>query len=431
MATATNGIGKMVSRIESRFTICTEAHDPKWLTARNKTDLFRFVCVPRKRAVASLCKKDTNRNQIQISSGHNKTKQNKAKTRQDKTKQRQDTTTSNNNNKKMTIDLFPDIVHENDLSPDGFGPAIDERCEQIHDGVKGWGANAKAVTEALGDTTATERYQIAMRYREIYEKDLREVMKSEFSGDYGTAVQLLALPPHEAECRMIKLGTDGIGAKVVMVYSILCGRTNREIEILKKTYFKMYTKDLSAMLASELHGDMERLIFNCLQAGEDEFDPQFHSREKITEDGDAIHKMGQARWGTDEKGIFKILCASPPEHLTNVNTYYSEKYGYSLEKAMEKELGGNVEKACLFLLGMKLKPYETISALIKSACAGFGTDELLLTCCCIRFQHVMKPVMSAHIELYSKTVHDRIRHETGGKYRDLLLAVVNKAWPEF
>lgn len=101
---------------------------------------------------------------------------------------------------------------------------------------------------------------------------------------------------------------------------------------------------------------------------------------------------------------------------------------------MEKELGGlgesGVKDATLYLIGMKLKPYETMAMLIKDACAGFGTDELLLTCCCIRFQGVMSEVMTAHIELYGKTIHDRVRKEVGGKYKALLLQILDTAWPE-
>ena len=101
---------------------------------------------------------------------------------------------------------------------------------------------------------------------------------------------------------------------------------------------------------------------------------------------------------------------------------------------MEKELNGLGEKgvraATLHLIGMKLKPYETMAKLIKDACAGIGTDELLLTCCCIRFQGVMSEVMTAHIELYGKTIHDRVRSEAGGKYKALLLQILNTAWPE-
>lgn len=103
-------------------------------------------------------------------------------------------------------------------------------------------------------------------------------------------------------------------------------------------------------------------------------------------------------------------------------------------KTMEKELGGvgekNLREACLYLLGMKLKPYETMAKTIKLACAGFGTDEMLLTCCLIRYQHVMPQVMTAHIELFGKTIHDRVRSEVGGKFKTLLLQILNTAWPE-
>mmetsp|Transcript_5435 Transcript_5435/g.8917 ORF Transcript_5435/g.8917 Transcript_5435/m.8917 type:complete len:334 (-) Transcript_5435:125-1126(-) len=332
----------------------------------------------------------------------------------------------------MTIDLYPSIVHESDLSPDvGYGHDIDEDVEEIVTACKGWGSNTKKVIETLGSHTAEGRFKLSARYKELNEgKTLDLLMKKEMSGNFGTAMELLGLPPHEAECAMIKMACKGIGASANVIFSIICGRTNKEMEILKKTYFRLYTKDLGKLLASELHGQNERLTFNCLQAAEEDFDPQFHTEEKARDDAQEIHEKGQGRWGTDEKGIFKLICASPPEYLKIVNRVYAEKYGYALWKAMEKELGGNVKEASLFLIGMKLTPFEEIAKLIKSACAGFGTDELLLTCCVIRYQHVMNFVQPAHIELFGKTVQDRIRKETGGKYREILLAVTNTAWPE-
>jgi hypothetical protein len=130
----------------------------------------------------------------------------------------------------------------------------------IDEATKGWGANAQKVIDTLATKDATERYKLSMRYKELMDKDLSELMKSEFSGNFGMAMRFLAMPLHEAECCMIKKGTDGIGAKVNIVWSIMCGRTNEEIELLKKTYFKLYTKDLGKILASELHGDMERYV---------------------------------------------------------------------------------------------------------------------------------------------------------------------------
>ena len=271
---------------------------------------------------------------------------------------------------------------------------------------------------------------MSLRYKELFGKELYDVMKKEFSGDFGTVLQYLALPLDVAECKMLHHAMKGIGSNVNIVWSILVGRTNEELERIKKRYFELYTKDLSKLLATELHGNMERIVFNSIQASQEVFDPQFHTMDKARDDAEQLYKQGQGKWGTDEKGLFKIIFAAPPEHLRQINTVYSDKYGYTLEKVMEKELQGNLKLAAMHYISMKLKPYEAIAELLKSACAGIGTDEFLLTCSIIRYQEVMANVMTAHIELFGKTVHDRVKSETNGKYRDVLLQVLNTAWSE-
>ena len=95
-----------------------------------------------------------------------------------------------------------------------------------------------------------------------------------------------------------------------------------------------------------------------------------------------------------------------------VDDSYVSKYNVNLEKALEKELRGKTEKAAIFTLGMKLHPYETIAAHIKSTCAGIGTDEIGLSCAILRYQHVLPRVMIEHSNLYGKTIGDRITDET-------------------
>jgi hypothetical protein len=103
------------------------------------------------------------------------------------------------------------------------------------------------------------RWKIAKRYPELYEKKpLSELFRKEFSGDFGFAMRCLSMPLDEAECYMLKKATDGIGCKPNVIYSIICGRTNDEVNMIKKNYFKLYTKDLGKLLASEMYGDSER-----------------------------------------------------------------------------------------------------------------------------------------------------------------------------
>ena len=164
----------------------------------------------------------------------------------------------------MTVALYPAIITTNKtLSPDHAGSNVDTLCQEIHDATKGWGANKQKVINALATQDASTRYYMNIRYKELFDKELDAVMKKEFSGDFGLALKFLSLPSDKAEAAMLRKGMSGIGAAVKIVWSIMVGRTNTEMEILKKTYFDKYNKDLGKVLASELHGDMERYV-DCL-----------------------------------------------------------------------------------------------------------------------------------------------------------------------
>ena len=182
-------------------------------------------------------------------------------------------------------------------------------------------ANKQKTIDALATQDATTRYYMAIRYKELYNEPLDQIMKKEFSGDVGLALRWLALPADQAEAKMIKEACKGVGSEVDIIWSVLVGRTPDELTRLKKAFFDMYSKDLGKLLGHELTGDMERLVFTCLQASEEAFDPLFHTKEKAVEDAAFIHTLGQGRWGTNERGLFKIICSSPKQHLENISAY--------------------------------------------------------------------------------------------------------------
>lgn len=272
------------------------------------------------------------------------------------------------------------------------------------------------------------RYKVYHGYKAKFDKDLASVIKSECgSGDFGLALQYMAVPLNVAEAMMLRRAMAGLGTKERIIWPIVCGRSNEEITKLRETYFSLYDRDLGVDLSGELGGDFERLIFHCLQGSEMELDEDYHTDEQAEEDCQAFYEAGQGRWGTDEKSLFKIIANSPPEYLEKVNELYVEKYECTLLNALKRELGGDVEKGAMQAVGVKLKFDETIAELIKSTCKGFGTDELGLTCCVVRYLSVMPSVNEKHAELFEKTVQDRIQSETGGDYRKLLSSAVNFA----
>ena len=150
-----------------------------------------------------------------------------------------------------SINLYPPSVHTAVLGDPNYYPEIDTYVETIREATKGLGTDEDALITTLGSRDIHERYLIAFRYKETYGQDLKELMRKETSGDFGVLIKLLALPIPEAEAKIINMATKGLGTNEKLLWSVICGRSNEEIEILKKTYFQKYDKDLSLLVSSE------------------------------------------------------------------------------------------------------------------------------------------------------------------------------------
>lgn len=331
----------------------------------------------------------------------------------------------------MSINIYPEEVLKAQLGDPEYYPEIDDHCEIIRQATKGFGTDEHALIDALGKRNMVERSLIAYRYKEKYGEELKELMKSENMGNFGFLTQLLSLPAPEAEAKIIRKATKGLGTNEELLWSVICGRSNEEIDILKKTYFRRYNKDLISLVSSELSGDIKKLHMACLQGMEEEYDPGYHNASKAEEDAKIFYKKGQGKkLGTDEAALFEIICKAPPQYLKMVDDAYVSKNNINLEGALEKELRGKTKKAAVFTLGMKLKPYETVAYHIKSTCAGMGTDELGLSCAILRYQHILPRIMIEHTNHFGKTIGDRVTDETSGDYRKLLSEMVRVAWPD-
>lgn len=304
-------------------------------------------------------------------------------------------------------------------------------CRTVHEAVKGMGTDEKRLIAAMGSLSSDMKCKVPVRYEQLHGKDLKKVIKSEFrigQKNLRNALSFLAVSPVEADCDILRHSCVGVGTNEEVLFCVLGGRSNKEIELLKKQYFTCYDKDLGRALDMELGGSFEKLVFNVLQGAEEDMDEGYHTDVLMKEDIETLYDAGTGKkFGTDESALFKILCARPAEYIKKLNTAYAEEHGYTLEKVLEKELSGHVEKAALFMIGMKLHPYETIASLIDRACKGFGTNDLLLICTLIRYQCVLKHVMLAHIEQFGSTIEDRIKSECRGDYENLLLELVKAA----
>lgn len=304
-----------------------------------------------------------------------------------------------------------------------FSSEIDQACQGIHNACKGLGTDEEALTAVLGTKSADERYLIAMRYKEIFGKDLKKVLRSETSGEFGYLLQLIARPLPEVEAALLRKATKGMGTREKLIYPIVMGRTNVEMDILKKTYFDKVGKDLGSVMDSELSGDVKKSVLASLQAPLEPYYPPFHTLEKANADADTLYKAGEGRLGTKETEFIHVLVTSPPQHLRAVNAAYEQNHKHGIIHAIKKEFGGDAKEALLFLARMVLEPLELLSELFESTMKGFGTDEKALSAALVRYHLVLQDIRPVFKNMYGKDLRDRIQSEVSGDYGKLVMAV--------
>jgi hypothetical protein len=117
----------------------------------------------------------------------------------------------------MSLNLYPQSVLEPDLTPD-FSSDIDDKCTEVYEACKGWGTDDSRLLKALGSTTPAQRALIPIRFEQMHEKNLKKLVDSETSGDFGTALELLSLSPDVAEAKMIKMACKGEAIFASIVY---------------------------------------------------------------------------------------------------------------------------------------------------------------------------------------------------------------------
>ncbi|KAE9318872.1 hypothetical protein PF008_g18407, partial [Phytophthora fragariae] len=305
-----------------------------------------------------------------------------------------------------------------------FSADIDAAAQEIQRVCTGAASDEAALASLLLSKTAEQRYLIWWRYRILYKQSLTVWVKS--TSEYGVLLKMLASPLEHVEAEILRKATKGLGTTEEWIYPVVMARSNAEIALLKKTYRELYGDDLVNVLRGELSGGLKKIIMAAMQGDVPSFDAAVHTSAKAAADADVLYKAGEGKWGTDEETFIRIVVSSPAEHLRDIDAAYSKKYKKtSIIKAIKGEFKGDAQAALLFHVRMVFEPFELLAGLFESTMKGLGTDEYGLSAAVMRYHVLLPEVKAAYKKLYGKELSQRIRGDTSGEYRDLLLAIVD------
>ncbi|XP_061117411.1 annexin A1a [Conger conger] len=125
--------------------------------------------------------------------------------------------------------------------------------------------------------------------------------------------------------------------------------------------------------------------------------------------------------GVDETTIIDVLVKRSNAQRQQIKAAYQQASGKPLDAALKTALKGQLETVVLALLKT---PAQYDAEQLKLAMKGLGTDEAtLIEIMASRTNQEIRDIKKAYKEEYKKDLEDDIKSDTGGDFRNALLAL--------
>jgi annexin A7/11 len=304
----------------------------------------------------------------------------------------------------------------------GFNAEKD--AEALRKAMKGVGTDEKAIIEVVTKRSNKQRQDIKRQYKTLYGRDLNEDFKSELTGNLENAIVAFMREAADYDAWTLNRAMKGAGTDEASLIEVVCSRTNAQIAAMKDRYKQVYGKELEDAIIGDTSGDFRRLLVSLVQGNRSE-DATVDDAKALAE-AHELHEAGEKSWGTDESVFNRLIAARSWPHLKAVFKHYQQVAGYDIERSIEREFSGNIERALLAVVRAGKSAPHYFARRAHEAMAGAGTnDDALIRVIVTRAEIDMVQIKDAYMELYQKSLIKAIEHDTGGDYRKLLIAAID------
>lgn len=323
----------------------------------------------------------------------------------------------------MVDDLTKVPVYHGTVKPTpNYNPEAD--AEKLRKAMKGFGTDEKAIVEVVGSRTCQEMKAVETAFKTFYGKDLVKDLKSEISGHFLQVVLYRIYTRAEFDAFSCNQAIKGAGTDEAALIEIFASRKNSEIKSIKEEYRRMYQKDLEKETMSDTSGHFKRLLVSLLQGNRDESgktDPA-----AAAADAQALYKAGEAKWGTDESKFNQIFCSRGFPQLQLVFDEYQKLTNHGIEKAIDREMSGDLKKGMLALVKCCRNTPEFFAEKLYHSMKGMGTDDkTLIRIVVSRCEVDMVEIKEVFLKKYNKTLASMIESDTSGDYKKILVKLIS------
>lgn len=247
--------------------------------------------------------------------------------------------------KKETSGNFEDAIVALFETPTDFD------CITLRNATKGLGTNEKTLIEIICSRSNEELRNIKARYKELYEKELEEVITSETSGDLQKIlISILqcnrseneqpndALMEQKAK-ELYAAGEGKVGTDEPIFNKIFALYSGAELTQIARHYYKLYKRTIVQAIESEFSGDMENVYKTILCAF---INPSEYFARRLNDSMKGL--------GTRDADLIRVCVVRDEIDMSRIKKYYKKLFNEELQEAIEGDTSGSYKKLLLEII---------------------------------------------------------------------------------
>ncbi|XP_043095641.1 annexin A3-like [Puntigrus tetrazona] len=296
---------------------------------------------------------------------------------------------------------------------------VGEDVAALRKAIEGIGTTEKTLIDILTHRSSSQKQAISKAYEETTKRILVNDLKGDTRGSLEDVLVALARTPAVNDAKWINKAIKGAGTDTNVLIEILASRTNKQIKELSAAFAEETKKTLMQKLKTEVSGDFGKAILLLAEGARDESTNV--NADKAREDAKALYQAGEKRLGTDESKFIEILCKRSIPHLRQTILEYKNISGKTLQKSIEKEISGDLEKLLVAIVKCVMSTPAYFAEKLHKSMKGVGTDETTLTRVMVSRGEVdMLDIRAEFKKLYKHSLYKEIGSDASGSYGDSL-----------
>ena len=299
------------------------------------------------------------------------------------------------------------------VSPEKDAEALYEAMDKLN-------TDEEAIIKIIANRTNAHRLQIVTEYKNKYDKNLIDDLKSNLSGDFETASVALFLSPIDYDVLQLNKSMSGINTDEDSLIEIICSRPQTTLQEIKEKYKETHNIELEEEVTKATSGDLQRLLLTILKCERSTNTASNH--EESSKKAKELIEVGESNWCKENSVFEQLLLTGSKEEIMLCAKYYHKKTQKTILKAVEENFEGDVKTLFTSIIYATLNPSEFYAKKVHKAIEGFGTDDnTLIRILVTRDEVDMPKIKQYYKKMFEKDMIEDIKSDCSGDYEKLLV----------